>query len=390
MGRLATEAAGSSKALGVGGITPHVLKHLEIFLPPIGGQRSVLGASKRLGILKDEIADAELALWDSEENTEKRLARIEQINHEDRFEDWVESLPFPVASILWRHHVEDGDSRVKVGVLLHFFEALAAFLGTIHLSALSVSEVLWPALHRKLNNALKNQNLTFERATFGTWRVALEILSSFSRKELKLDENGDLMVRLYAAPSVDWIARLSDTRLVQLLSKANEIRNRTTGHGGAMSVSVASEIESELLCLVRDVRGVFGSGWANYELVLGGTFEFEDKGYCSRAPLLMGTRTEFRRVETTTEHALKKGRLYLLAVGGSRALELIPFLRFAPSPDSKLNACYFYSRVKGSVQEYVSYHFAQEAELAEEFADTASALSKLSEPELPEEVSSDS
>lgn len=386
-GRLALRAASVGSALGANRITSSTLDALEVFLPAIEAQRVTLRAAQHLEVLKNEVAESELSLWDERESAADCLARIEQINHEDRFEDWVESLPFPIASILWRHHIEEGDARIKVGILLHFFEALAAFLGTVHMSALSTSDVAWPALHSKLNTALYKQRLSFERATFGTWRVALEILSFFTRKQLSEEPNRDVMSRLYASASSDWVSRLADSRLVSVLSEANGIRNSTTGHGGAMSADAAADIEGKLLDLARDVRGVFGTGWANYELIQGGPAEFDENEFCSRAPLLMGTRTEFRRTERTTEHPLKKERLYLMSPGSSRALELIPFIRLAPSPRSKVNACYFFSRLKGDLQEFVSYHFAEEAEMDGEFADTAAALRRLSEPELPTELS---
>jgi len=53
------------------------------------------------------------------------------------FEIWMESLPFPIASILWAYNAES-NSEKKAEHLLHFFEALAELLALISLSCFCI------------------------------------------------------------------------------------------------------------------------------------------------------------------------------------------------------------------------------------------------------------
>lgn len=56
------------------------------------------------------------------------------LNQREGFESWLETLPFPLASILWRYEAA-GNAEQKIEHLFHAFEAVAQFLGTLIASA---------------------------------------------------------------------------------------------------------------------------------------------------------------------------------------------------------------------------------------------------------------
>jgi hypothetical protein len=93
----------------------------------------------------------------------------------------------------------------------------------------------------------------------------------------------------------------------------------------------------------------------------------------------MGPRVPFEVVERRTSIPLETGALYLLPKYEARALRLIPFIKIMPSPKTAQNACYFYNRQqKDKKLRFVSYHFEQEAEVIDDFADTREAIRLIS------------
>ena len=77
------------------------------------------------------------------------------------------------------------------------------------------------------------------------------------------------------------------------------------------------------------------------------------------------------------EEPLKDGQLYFVGEEESRALPLVPFITLHSSPEEEQNACYFYSRVKGSEIRLVSYHFEPAPTLQGDFVETREIVDEL-------------
>ena len=80
---------------------------------------------------------------------------------------WADTLPFPLASILWHYDGEPGEGA-KVDYLLKFFEALAQFTATVLLSACMTDRDLFDA-NRPAWFASGHRPVDLQRATFGAW-----------------------------------------------------------------------------------------------------------------------------------------------------------------------------------------------------------------------------
>ena len=118
----------------------------------------------------------------------RRLGGEIKAHTAEHLDQWFETLPFPLASILraWQA-TPSQDFKTKHEHLLHFFEGTAEFLSVILLSAFSSNEAVFGAHKQKLTEALLKQNLSFQRATFGTWKLVVEYLSKKdSGRALKL------------------------------------------------------------------------------------------------------------------------------------------------------------------------------------------------------------
>ena len=89
------------------------------------------------------------------------------------FVDWIETLPFPLASILWKYYATKDDSE-SLDILLNFFEAVSEFNFTLMNSMFS--EAI------KYNNFIFQEEFFsliekypkypwFEKPTFGNWTI---------------------------------------------------------------------------------------------------------------------------------------------------------------------------------------------------------------------------
>ncbi|MGV8991273.1 MAG: N-6 DNA methylase [Thiobacillus sp.] len=346
------------------------LLNSNFFLPPLAEQRQVLQGIEHLNRIRAEAAELETALCSSTEKTDVVVQQIRTINQEDRYEDWIESLPFPLASILWRHRAGGGSDREQYEVLLHFFEATAAFVATIHLSAFMGDDDLWRNTAQGLSKFLAEKHLSLDRATFGAWKLTVEYLSGKCRKLLATDEGKEMCTRVYGTSNPNHISMVCHPELLSALQRANSIRNTTSGHGGAIGPSEAKSIHDELTNLVYTVRGVFGRSWLDYELIQPSEGRYQGGVHHYKAKLLMGTRsTPFEVVERDSGQPLESERLYLFDAISQMGMLLRPLIRVMPSPEKKANACFIFSRSEKDGAHFVSYHFEEESSMTASFAD---------------------
>lgn len=359
------------------------LAEATIYLPSKALQISVCEGWSYLKRVRSEADELEGELSNWSEDPQQLLCRIKSINQEDRYEDWIESLPFPLASILWRHHAAKDSYRERYQVLLHFFEATAAFIATVHLSAYLSSDSQWEEIGQDLASKLSSQGLSLERATFGAWKLVVERLASVCSASLrKADEDLDqlsLLEQIYGTSDRQVLEMLSHKKLLQVLQAANKIRNDNLGHSGAIGEDMAKRIHDDLLDLVYQLRGVFGRHWNRYELLQPGTMRYKAGMHHITCKRIMGTRSApFEEVEYESNMPLDSDALYLFDSIRRTGLRLQPFVEVIPSPERQAVACFIFNRVDKDSARWVSYHFEQESEISHPSHGVLSALSKIS------------
>jgi predicted RNA methylase len=368
-------------AITAGSVIPSVsiaaLRSATFYLPDLARQQAMVAVLQRLDGIKAEADEVAALCWEPGAGVTVASERIEWINREESFNEWVETLPFPLATILWRHHTAPDSAIIRFPILVDFFEAVAAFLATIHLSAFISDEDQWAAVQPKLMRALDNGNLSLSRATFGTWKCVCEVLASHARKLVRGEKERPVVNDMYCLDDNQVLELLLSSEPVTLLQNANKLRNTHMGHSGAMSEVDATKVENDLMHLVKEVRKHFGRAWTAYELVLGSKAGYRDGVFSSRVPRIMGTRSQFETVERQTTVPMEEGRLYMLSPSGDRGLSLLPFVRMGASPASEPTACYFFNRQEKEGVRFVSYHFDRHADLTDQFPDTESAIRKI-------------
>jgi hypothetical protein len=296
-------------------------------------------------------------------------------------DQWFETLPFPLASILraWQA-TPSQDFKTKQEHLLHFFEGTTEFLSIILLSAFRSNEALFESHKQKLIESTQDQKLSFQRATFGTWKLVAEYLGKQTRQLLSGNKDDRaLCADIFSDQTLSLPEALSSTDLLQIISTTNKMRNDWSGHGGVVGQEEARLRNEQLVGEVQKLREVIAEAWAETQLIHAlhcrprrGVFENE-------VAILMGSNPEFLKETRPMATWLDVERLYLSKKESAGALKLLPLVQVGPSPESAKNACYFFSRLERDGARFISYHYADRPELTGRFDEATETIKSLTE-----------
>ena len=380
------------------------LANLPILVPPLQIQHVVLETDSRIMAeqntvlgLQNELTELRNQLWSDPKANERideqlsivsrRLSGSLREHVSEGLDQWFETLPFPLASILraWQA-TPSQDFKAKHEHLLHFFEATAEFISVILLSGFKTNEALFESHRQTLKASLDKQHLSFRRATFGTWKLVVEYLGKQVRQLLAEggkkpeDAKNDRSVcgELFADQSLRLPTGLSRKEVAAIVSTTNTMRNNWSGHGGVVGLEEARSRNEQLLEQLQKLRSALGDTWSQTQLIHAlhcrprrGLFENE-------IALLMGSNSEFLKETRTMSTWLDVEELYLTqkeSTGG--ALRLLPLVKVGPSPESAKNACYFFNRVEREGMRFVSYHFSDRPELVAQDRDDKDVFGNL-------------
>lgn len=334
----------------------------DIYLPDLNVQTEILGVNNLISELDDQINDYRRKLWNHPLKYGEIKKSVELFNVGNRFEYWLESLPYPLSSILFACSA-DSNPEHRVRYLIHFFEALSEFNATIILSSLVSDPMI---CKNEFKYCLTSQKYPkwHLKPNFGNWNFLGSCMAKKARTLLSGTER-DRLIKLFGNPSIKFVETITNKKLYQILREALNYRNQWIGHGPPVNLEenirrlrILKNLLSKTQQLISHsfeetlfIQPVPGS--MSYD---GGVFNTNVKQVIGRLPF------KDQRVETT--HPLKDNTLYILHSGQYEALELLPFFRIMPGPKTEQNACYFYNRYDakkvGGEVELVSYHFDQD------------------------------
>lgn len=335
----------------------------RLYIPSLKDQRIALEASEKIQALRSELSELESKVWEQSDSLGRVLGEIGKVNHEDLFTDWIETLPFPLASILRSYHAQDRTPKEKYERLLHFFEGLSAFFAAIHLSAFRSSPAHWQGESVRLSEALSKQGLSLDRPSFGAWRVINEKLVSSLRLMLKDQAQQSLVFSMYATADLDPIEVLASSDLLSVMQRVNNFRNRWTGHGGAVTATEAIE---RLALLTQDIatfREIIGTSFLKYQLIEPDHAEIlKGPVFRCRVRKVMGSNPQLEHESVDLTTPAQTGQLYLYNPGNDKALALIPIVQVRDKPQP---ASYFYNRLDNLGSHLVAYQFSTLSEVSE-------------------------
>lgn len=355
-------------------IDTEALRGATYYLPARQVQEKVLNVRSKILALRAELDEIDSSLKNQPTQADRLFQCVKRVNHEDSLENWLECLPYPLASILWRYSAFNGISKERNEILLHYFEALAEFWATIYLSAAKSDNAFWADHVDELSEIIKREGLSFDTATFGLWKCVVELF----RKKFSalMDADRDRCSKMFATSSNDVLYMLFDARLIGVLQTTNSIRNGKA-HGGVLGQSGIQDAHNQLLDQVQICRSIMGGLWERYELVQPSDCRFSGGLFSYNVRIITGTRTPFITANRKIVEGMEDGHLHLLDPEGDRALKLLPFVRVMPSPKTEANACYFYNKRVATNQRFVSYHFEADSQIEDNFEDTKIALESL-------------
>jgi len=386
-------------------LNKQTLKGLQVFIPDLATQQKMLEIEARLSAeenillsLQNDLSELRRDLWRNPRSADNVSDRLEEFSGRIAGElkeqasigldQWFETIPFPIASILraWQATPSD-DYKTKHEHLLHFFEATAEFLSVILLSAFSGNEALY-ALHKaKLKESMAKQSLSFQRATFGTWKLVVEYLGKQTRSLLQ--ENGKkpddakndraICASIFADSTLKLPSLLCSKDIATVLGATNKMRNDWSGHGGVVGQEEAQLRNEQLLGQVGKMRQAMSDVW-DTSVVANALHCRPRKGlFENEIAMLKGSNSEFLKESRAMSTWLDVDSLYIINGDQKGALKLLPLVQLSASPGTAMNACYFFNRTEREGARFVSYHFAGQPELSGQFQEATDAIRFLSE-----------
>ncbi len=333
-------------------LSMHFIEQMMIPCPSIDIQLKYMSTLDQIDALRTEIdalGDRFVKIPASYKNILTQMKEIN--NHGDRFAQWIELLPYPIATILKRYSVSDNVEKRQES-LFHFFEAYSIFESTI-LSA---------ALDKKMIDCTKLTNVDpayFEKASFGNWvrmdralsKLYLDLLNSKNDLEQKVPfacfhTADDVMIKL-----------LCNKQVCSILEQAGEKRNLWKGHVGITNEVLYKDHVDTLDNMLHKLRDNIKDLYERIRLIRPLSLSFENGQFVNRVEVLTGSNPIFRKETIVSPVPLDKAKLYLQVIDTGETMELPPYFIMKDSPADVKNACYFYSRVEGGNTRYVSYHY---------------------------------
>ena len=377
--RLAYERAATGHVINAVRTEPRALMRfldeLTVPLPDTTVQEAVASAETRLSSATRLVERARRDLWEGSVGPAQLLARFDPL-FDESLVGWANDLPYPVASALWtlESKRQNLDAAHKQSFLV--WEAYAAFLGIVLLSALEQDPALRDEETPLLRAALYAAGLTMARATLGGWNVIVQRLASRFRALLAGDDPDERarVLQVFGSPSHETLERLLSTTVVRVISEANNYRNQWDGHAGAVPEHELAQHIKTMDNLLEQLRDEIGTTWRELKFVRAGDGYREDQGIVQRVELALGPNTPFRQEVIAVGDLMRRGELYLLADHAPQPLRLQHLLVLRRSPGSAQYACYFYNRLEGDDVRLVSYHLADRSEVTEHLSDVSGAV----------------
>ena len=345
----------------------------NIYLPDMETQAKIVRINSSISDITTQLEALQRQLWNNPRNIKEIEKTVISFTHKNDFVSWMETLPFPLASVLWAYHA-DNDIRGKIDNLFNFFEALSEFTATVLLSAFASDLSFY---NQKSENWIDNDPKYkdwINTSTFGGWIILSERLAKETRTLLSTKDERERCLNLFGRPDIDFLEMLTNKKIFRVLREVAEYRNQWKGHSGITS---SNELDKRLGLLessLSDIRHVISDRYSTVLLLSPESGDCSEGIHCYQVKALMGIKTPFKKKSVETSDTMEKKKLYLIHDNQLKPIELLPFIRLMESPKTEQNACYFYNRLYKEGVRWVSYHFESEAEIVRPYDEIMSTL----------------
>ncbi len=350
------------ESLEAGAVIPQIsksqLSKCIFFLPDLATQADLIEVDNKIQQFSFRLDELKRNLWKQPKSYKSIAKELKTINQEEKLENWIDKLPFPISSILWRYYATKDNSK-KIEHLFHFFEAFSEFLSMLMLSALVQDKEFYKdESHKWIGKDEKFQNW-YLRATFGNWNNLTSNLSKAIRTYLTENDKKEYCKNLFGNPSEAFLSMITSKGIVNVLFEVANLRNKWKGHGGITSEEENNQRVLTLEQQLNEFRKYIADAFEDTRMLSPTTSSFEDGIFTFNAKELIGARTPFNEITIKSLIPLDRKKLYLSNSQQTKPLELLPFIKFIEASD----AIYFYTSIESKDVRWVSYHFDKEAEL---------------------------
>ena len=280
---------------------------------------------------------------------------IKEINNKgDRFEQWIQTLPYPLATILKRYKASVTNQQ-KYDMLLYFFEAYSIFTAAI-LAAVYQQQPFSDSEVRKIDAT------RFSTANFGNWVTMDTKLAEVFRKWLSKPERINSLLNGFHTDDQSLIKQLSRKEIYSILDEARKMRNDKAHRGLREDYE---KILTKLDTHLNNLRILIEDLFEKIRLVRCFDHDYNEGVKIHKIEILTGSDPIFETEELLGDvidgdELMDRSKLYIHVIDTNKVFEIPPFLVMKKYPSTIKNACYFYNSLKGNNSEYVSYHIESE------------------------------
>jgi hypothetical protein len=187
------------ESVSSGSTIPHLsatgAEVIRLPVPPISDQVQAVRSAGHLASMEATVARLRDQLWRRPQDAARVLAELEAGARADPVRRWLETLPYPLASVLQRFSALR-DPRERLEALLHFYEATAQFSCAVLLSILRADSALLALARPDIARVVGRRGDRFDRAEFGLWtKLGPALAQAIGR----ISEKHELRARLQEA-----------------------------------------------------------------------------------------------------------------------------------------------------------------------------------------------
>lgn len=328
-----------------------LLEHIEIPLPDKETQNRVIQTNNTLNEMLNNIQNKQIYLINHPNEVNILENDYKTIKADNSLDFWIQSLPYPLASIL-QYYKADNNLSNKIDHLLNFFEALAQFNSTIMLSLLVQDEDnYYKYIKHRIIKDLKPDKW-YEKPSFGTWIILAQKLSTILIKnDFQNNYSSQINKLLFSS--------LINKDLYSLLQSISTIRNTFKGHGGIkVNPNYLQDILSELEVYLTQISKYTYNSFSKTSLVLPYSLDVEEGILKNDVENLTGIALPFKREYFISSRIMDKGYLHLIESDSHNHILILPLMKCFKNLETDQYGFYFYNRVENEKVRYVSYHYS--------------------------------
>lgn len=288
--------------------------------------------------------------YDNDEGDEEIIESDREINR-----SWIETLPYPLASILWASEASSFYEH-KVEYLLDFFEALAIFNSDLLLSGL-IKDRSFYELHFSpcMDKMLEHNQYWYEKPTFGNWETLYKCLSGELRYIMRDKRNQSQIIKLFGKPKVELLKGITSSSMGNILFNARNLRNELV-HNKKISDEEYTGYYYECLKLIFKLEDLIQDYFQESQLILPIQSKFENGIHKYTVKSLKSFWTPFQQIPIKSDDILDNSRIYLATKNKKKHMELLPLILFEE------DICYFINdkNVHTGYYTYICYNNDQQ------------------------------